>query len=424
MIIREIVAREILDSRGTPTVWARVAADGAVGEASVPSGASVGKFEAVELRDGDNKRFRGKGVLSAVSNVNTVIASRMVGKNFTTQTQIDDFLCRLDGTENKSWLGANAILAVSIAAARACAKSLRMELVEYLCDNNGGKFLLPTPMMNILNGGAHAGNNVDIQEFMVMPVGANSFREALRMCAEIYSALKTRLKAAGLETGVGDEGGFSPSLSADEQAMEYILMAAEDAGLARDIRLALDAAASEWYEGNGRYVQPKSKKEFSSSQLADYWKKLCEDYPIISLEDPMAEDDYEGFSDITKKLRIQIVGDDLFVTNTKRIQQGIEQGMANSILIKPNQIGTVSEAAQAVALGRQAGYASILSHRSGETEDPFIADLSVALCTGQIKSGAPARSERTAKYNRLLLLEEQLGSQAEFLGGKTVKYYG
>jgi len=424
MIIRQIEGREILDSRGFPTVYAKVVGeDGFVGEASVPSGASVGKFEAVELRDGDTTRYGGKGVLGAVQNINTVISGKMTGKNFTAQSQVDDFLCRLDGTGNKSWLGANAVLAVSMACARALAKSLRMELYEYLRTGNG-KYILPTPMMNIINGGAHADNNVDIQEFMVMPVGATSFREAVRMCSETYMALKSRLKQAGLSTSVGDEGGFAPDLKADEQAIEYILEAVQLAGLKRDMVIALDAAASGWYMEDGRYRQPKSGREMLSREVAEYFLKLTQAYPIVSIEDPLAEEDYAGFRLISQLLPIQIVGDDLFVTNVGRIKKGIDDQLANAILIKPNQVGTVSEAKNAVELGRYYGYTSIVSHRSGETEDPFIADLAVSLGVGQIKTGAPARGERTAKYNRLLQIEEELGSQSVYLGGKTIRHYG
>lgn len=424
MIVKDVLAREILDSRGFPTVWAKVTLeDGSTGEASVPSGASVGKYEAVELRDKDAGRFGGKGVLKAVQNVNTLIAAKMQGKNFSAQSQIDDFLCRLDATENKSWLGANAILAVSLASARAYAREERMPLYEYLRDKSG-KYVLPTPMMNILNGGAHANNNVDMQEFMIMPVGAKSLKEALRMGSEVYMALKKQLQKKGLATTVGDEGGFAPNLQEDEQAICLILEAIEAAGLTGSVVLALDAASSEWYLGDGMYRMPKSKKEWSRESLVAYYKKLTQDYPIVSLEDGMAEEDWEGFSLLGQELDIQIVGDDLFVTNVKRIREGIERGGANSILIKLNQIGTVSEAKSAVDLGREAGYTSIISHRSGETEDAFIADFAVALSTGQIKTGAPARSERTAKYNRLLAIEEELGSQATYLGGKAIKNYG
>ena len=424
MIIREVTGREVLDSRGFPTVYARVVSeDGAVGEASVPSGASVGNFEAVELRDGDPRRFGGKGVLNAVQNVNTVIASKMVGKNFTAQAQVDDFLCRLDNTKNKSWLGANAILAVSMAAARVGAKSCRMELYEYLRDERG-KYILPTPMMNILNGGVHAGNTVDIQEFMVMPVGAGSFREAMRMGSEVYMALKANLKKDGLGTAVGDEGGFAPDLKADEQAIEYLLKAAADAGLSRDIAIALDAASSEWAIGDGKYRQPKSGREMNRAQLAEYFAGLAKAYPIISMEDPLAEEDFAGFAILGEMTDIQVVGDDLFVTNVERISKGIEENIANAILIKPNQIGTITEAKNAIELGRRHGYASIVSHRSGDTEDAFIADLAVATGAGQIKTGAPCRGERTAKYNRLLQIEDELGSQSVYLGGKAVKNYG
>ena len=424
MIIKSITGREILDSRACPTVWAQVVLeDGSRGSASVPSGASVGKYEAKELRDGDDKRYGGKGVRKAVRNIDTVIAGKLEGRSFNCQEQIDDALIRLDGTEDKSFLGANAVLAVSMAAARAYAVSQKMELYEYL-HKKSGKYVLPMPMMNILNGGVHAGNNVDIQEFMVMPVGAASFHQALEMCQEVYMALKSGLKRDGLSTGVGDEGGFAPNLAADEQAIEYILKAVEEAGLTRDIRLALDAAASEWYAGDGLYRLPKSGREYRREELAAYFAKLIEAYPIVSLEDGMSEEDFEGFALLGQKTDIQIVGDDLFVTNVRRIRQGIEEGVANSILIKMNQIGTVSEAAEAVELGAQAGYTSIVSHRSGETEDAFIADFAVGLSAGQIKTGAPARGERTAKYNRLLAIEAELGSQCAYLGGKALKQHG
>lgn len=420
MIIREVTGREVLDSRGFPTVYARVVSeDGAVGEASVPSGASVGKFEAVELRDGDPRRFGGKGVLNAVQNVNTVIASKMVGKNFTAQAQVDDFLCRLDNTKNKSWLGANAILAVSMAAARVGAKSCRMELYEYLRDERG-KYILPTPMMNILNGGVHAGNTVDIQEFMVMPVGAGSFREAMRMGSEVYMALKANLKKDGLGTAVGDEGGFAPDLKDSREVLEQILEAVTKAGYepGEDIGIAIDAAASELYDENkdAYYFPGESKmtgKEVlrDASEMIDYYEKLLDEFPIVSIEDGLQEDDWEGWKDMTSRIgnRVQLVGDDLFVTNIKRLSCGIRLGTANAILIKVNQIGTLTESLEAVELAARAGYRSVISHRSGETEDSFIADLAVATGAGQIKTGAPCRSDRNAKYNQLLRIHEQLG---------------
>ena len=422
MEIKNVEGREILDSRGMPTVYARVTLEGgAFGEAAAPSGASTGKFEAVELRDGDQNRLNGKGVQKAVSNVNTILAGKLIGRQFTAQEQLDEFLCRIDNTENKSWLGANAILAVSMAASKAFACEYRMPLYEYLRQGDSGKFVLPTPMMNILNGGAHASNNVDIQEFMIMPVGASSFREAVFMGAEVYMSLKACLKAAGLNIAVGDEGGFAPDLKADEEAIEWILKAIDQAGLNGVVWLALDAAASEWATGEGEYRLPKKGKAMSREALARYFADLARDYGIISIEDPLGEEDYEGFQRLAAMTKIQIVGDDLFVTNPKRIEEGMGLGIANGILIKPNQIGTVSEAVEAVRLGQSGGYSTILSHRSGETEDTYIADMAVGLGCGQIKTGAPARGERTAKYNRLMEIEHELGTQAVYLGGQTVK---
>lgn len=415
MIIKSVNGMEIVDSRGMPTVFAQVTLENGIsGEASVPSGASVGAHEAVELRDGGD-RLSGKGVLRAVDNINTLMANKLCGKNFSAQAQIDDFLRRMDDTENKSWLGANAILAVSMAAARAFAADMRIPLYEYL--HSGGKFIMPLPMMNILNGGVHAANNVDIQEFMAVPVGASTFREAMTMGMEVYMALKARLRAAGLSTAVGDEGGFAPDLRADEEAIEYILAAARDAGLEQDIAIALDVAASEWYAGDGVYRLPKSGRSFSRQEQAGRICALIQAYPIVSVEDPMAEDDFEGFSIIAGMTDIQIVGDDLFVTNEARIRAGIDMGIANSILIKLNQIGTVWEAQNAIAAGQEAGYCSIISHRSGETEDTFIADFAVGSGAGQIKTGAPARGERTAKYNRLLRIEAEVGSQCALWSG-------
>ncbi|MBQ9941645.1 MAG: phosphopyruvate hydratase, partial [Christensenellaceae bacterium] len=379
MIIKEVSAREVLDSRGMPTVCARVVGEeGSIGRASVPSGASVGRFEALELRDGDMGRFGGKGVLGAVANVNGLIGPRLRGLEFATQSQLDAFLRRLDGTENKSCLGANALLAVSMAGARALAKAARMPLYEFLWEDKG-KFILPTPLMNILNGGAHADNNMDIQEFMVVPLGAGSFREAVRMGAETYMALKARLKKKGLSTAVGDEGGFAPDLPSDEAAIELLLCAVADAGLQDDVALALDVAAGEWAEGQGRYRRPKSGEVLSREELCSYFLGLLADYPIVSLEDPLADDDEEGFALLRRQAEVQLVGDDLYVTSTRRIEWGAQKKLANAILIKPNQIGTVSEAREAVLLGRKHGMASIVSHRSGETEDALVADLAVAL---------------------------------------------
>ena len=422
MEIKNVEGREILDSRGMPTVYATVTLQsGAKGGAAVPSGASTGKFEAVELRDGEKSRLSGKGVQRAVNNVNTVLANKLLGKQFTEQNHLDEFLCRIDNTENKSWLGANAILAVSMAAARAFAEESKRPLYEYFRQGDSGKYLMPTPMMNILNGGAHASNNVDIQEFMIMPVGASSFQEAVFMGAEVYMSLKSCLKEAGLDTTVGDEGGFAPNLRADEEAIEFIIKAIGRAGLDRAVRIALDAASSEWTEGEGAYRLPKKGRVMTREELAQYFAKLAKDYSIISIEDPLGEEDYQGFQLLGTMTDIQIVGDDLFVTNPKRIADGMNMGVANSILIKPNQIGTVSEAVEAVRLGQSKGYSTIMSHRSGETEDTFIADLSVGLGCGQIKTGAPARGERTAKYNRLMEIEHELGSQAVYGGEEPVK---
>ena len=417
MKITEVKAREILDSRGTPTVQAVVTlADGSKGKANVPSGASVGKYEALELRDG-GERLGGKGVLKAVANVNQSIADMLRGKEILSQEQLDEMLIALDGTEDKSKLGANAILSVSMATARAMAQSQGKELFEYL-HKEGTPYYLPTPMMNILNGGAHAGNNVDIQEFMILPVGAKTFREATNMCQEVYLALKSQLKKDGLATGVGDEGGFAPNLAAEEEALDYIMKAIAVAGLEKDFALGLDVASSEWWTGSG-YKLPKKGTEYTSEQLADYLVGLTKAYPIVSIEDGMGEEDFEGWAAFTKKLgNIQIVGDDLFVTNPKRIQMGIDKGMANAVLIKLNQIGTVTESERAISLAASAGYNNVVSHRSGETEDSFIADFVVSTCAAQIKTGAPARSERTAKYNRLLEIEDEFGG--EYLGLKAI----
>jgi enolase len=427
--IGEIHAREILDSRGNPTVEADVfLADGSMGSAAVPSGASTGEHEAVELRDGDETRFKGKGVLKAVENVNSEIAEALAGMDASNQRALDDKMIELDGTENKGRLGANAILAVSMAAARASAVSIGVPLYRYLGGVSAN--VLPVPMMNILNGGAHADNNVDFQEFMAMPVGAPSFAEALRWGAEVFHTLKSVLKKRGYNTAVGDEGGFAPSLKSNTEAIEVILEAIQKAGYrpGEDIAIALDPAASELYkEGNGKYLFWKSDKSVKSSEdMVRFWAKWARDYPIVSLEDGLAEDDWQGWQMLTRELgsKIQLVGDDLFVTNTQRLQRGIDEGVANSILIKVNQIGTVSETLDAIALARRNGYTSVISHRSGETEDTFIADLAVATCAGQIKTGSASRTDRIAKYNQLLRIEEELGSGARFLGLKALNYRG
>ena len=425
--IAQIRAREILDSRGNPTVEADVIlADGSVGRAAVPSGASTGEHEAVELRDGDKAYYLGKGVLQAVENVESVLAPELTGMDASNQRLIDATMIALDGTDNKSRIGANAILAVSMACARASALALKLPLYRYLGGANAS--LLPTPMMNIINGGAHADNNVDFQEFMIMPIGAERFSDALRWGAEIFHTLKGVLKKKGYNTAVGDEGGFAPSLKSNVEAIEVILEAIEAAGYkaGEDIALALDPAASEFFnKETGRYVFKKSdKSEKSSEEMARYWESWVRQYPIISIEDGLAEDDWTGWRFMTEILgeQIQLVGDDLFVTNTERLQRGIEEGVANSILIKVNQIGTVSETFEAIELGRRYGYTSILSHRSGETEDTFIADLAVATGAGQIKTGSISRTDRIAKYNQLLRIEEELGQTAEFLGGESINY--
>jgi len=419
--IIEIRGREILDSRGNPTVEAEVITEGGyVGRASVPSGASTGVHEATELRDG-GQRYNGGGVLKAVSNINGEIASAVVGLNVLDQTKIDRTLCSIDGTENKSRLGANAILAVSSACAKAAAASLGISLYQYLGGTNART--LPVPMMNILNGGAHADNNVDIQEFMIMPVGAESFSHGLQMCAEVYHTLKKVLKNDNKSTAVGDEGGFAPSLDSDEDAIKAIMAAIGLAGFKtdEDFVLAIDAASSEWADKDG-YTLPKSGKHYSREELVSYWESLCNDYPIFSIEDGVGEDDWEGWKILTERLgkKVQLVGDDLFVTNTKRLSDGILKGAGNSILVKINQIGTISEAIEAVEMAHKAGYTSVISHRSGETEDTTIADISVALNSGQIKTGAPARGERTAKYNRLIRIEEELGD-VSFYPGKHIR---
>ncbi len=422
-----IRAREVLDSRGNPTVEADVILEsGALGRAIVPSGASTGEHEAVELRDGDKSHYMGKGVLQAVANVETVIAPEIEGMDAANQRLIDQTMIALDGTANKSKLGANAILAVSMAATRAVAQTLEIPLYRYLGGINAS--VLPTPMMNILNGGAHADNNVDFQEFMVMPVGAERFSDALRWGTEVFHTLKGVLKKKGYNTAVGDEGGFAPSLKSNTEAIEVILEAIELAGYkpGEQIAIALDPAASEFYnKATGKYVFKKSdKRELSSEEMADFWDSWSRQYPIVSLEDGLAEDDWNGWRILTDKLgsRIQLVGDDLFVTNVKRVQRGIEEGIANSILIKVNQIGTVTETLDAIELGRRYGYTSIMSHRSGESEDTFIADLAVATGVGQIKTGSASRTDRIAKYNQLLRIEEELGAGAIFLGIESLNY--
>jgi enolase len=425
--IAEIRAREVLDSRGNPTVETDVfLADGATGRAIVPSGASTGEHEAVELRDGDENRYLGKGVLKAVENVNGEIADVLANYDAADQRVLDAKMIELDGTENKGRLGANAILAVSMAAARAAASSFGLPLYRYL--GGAGANVLPTPMMNILNGGAHADNNVDFQEFMVMPVGASSFSEALRWGVEVFHKLKAVLKKRGYNTAVGDEGGFAPSLKSNVEAIEVVLEAIQQAGYkpGDDIAIALDPAASEFYQ-DGKYVFKKSDKSAKSSEdMARFWAKWANDYPIVSLEDGLAEDDWEGWKKLTELVgdKIQLVGDDLFVTNTERLQEGIDKGIANSILIKVNQIGTVSETLDAIDLARRNGYTSVISHRSGESEDTFIADLAVATGAGQIKTGSASRTDRIAKYNQLLRIEEELGASARYLGLRALNYKG
>ena len=420
-IIQNIVGREILDSRGNPTVEVEVILEsGIIGRASVPSGASTGIYEAHELRDGDPGRYLGKGVAKAVENICSEIAPALIGKNVLEQARIDGIMMDLDGTPNKSRLGANAILGVSLACAKAAAASQGISLYRYVGGMNAKT--LPVPMMNILNGGAHASNNVDIQEFMIMPISAGSWKEALRRCAEVFHTLKVILKENKIPvTGVGDEGGYAPMLKRDEDALSLIVAAIERVGYkpGEDFMIAIDAASSEWYEEEqGIYRLPKAGKVLSKNQMVQMWKRLAEKYPIISLEDGMAETDWEGWRMLTKALgnQIQLVGDDLFVTNTQRLKQGIEMGIGNSILIKVNQIGTLTETLDAIAMANRAGYTAIISHRSGETEDTTIADLAVALNAGQIKSGAPSRSDRVAKYNQLLRIEEELGSQAQYPG--------
>ena len=419
--IVDVVGREILDSRGNPTVEVEVyLEDGTMGRAAVPSGASTGIYEACELRDGDKSRYNGKGVEKAVSNVNTEIAEALIGTNVLDQVAIDKMLIELDGTPNKSRLGANAILGASLACAKAAAESLGTSLYNYIGGVNAKQ--LPVPMMNILNGGAHATNNVEIQEFMVMPVGATCFREALRMCAEVFHQLKTTLKENGTPAaGVGDEGGYAPNLKKDEDALKVIVKAIEEAGYkpGEDFKIAIDAASSEWWDEEQKcYIQPKSGKKLTQQQLVNMWKKFADNYPIISLEDGMAETDWEGWAMLTKAIgdRVQLVGDDLFVTNVERLATGIEKKVGNAILIKVNQIGTLTETLDAIQMANRAGYTAIVSHRSGETEDATIADIAVALNAGQIKTGAPSRTDRVAKYNQLLRIEEELGDIAQYPG--------
>lgn len=418
--IEKVLGRQIIDSRGNPTVEAEVRlSDGTVGRGAAPSGASTGEFEALELRDGDKSRYGGKGVTKAVENINTVIHDALTGMDASDIYAVDAAMIAADGTKDKSNLGANAILAVSIACARAAATALDLPLYRFLGGVNANR--LPVPMMNILNGGAHAANTVDVQEFMIMPAGLPSFSEGLRACTEVFHALQALLKSRGLATAVGDEGGFAPDLSSDEEAIQVILEAIEKAGYTpgKDFVLAMDAAASEWKSGTkGEYKLPKCGKTYTSAELVAHWKDLTEKYPIYSLEDGLDEEDWEGWQLLTKELggKVQLVGDDLFVTNTERLAKGIALGCGNSILIKLNQIGSVSETLEAIKMAHKAGYTAISSHRSGETEDTTIADLAVALNTCQIKTGAPSRSERVAKYNRLLRIEEQLGAAAVYPG--------
>lgn len=417
-LIQSVHGREILDSRGNPTVEAVVnLQNGASGTAAVPSGASTGRFEALELRDADPARFCGKGVLRAVENINTEICAALTGIDASHTGEVDATLLRLDGTPDKSRLGANAILAVSLACAHAAANALGLPLYRFLGGVSAD--VLPVPMMNILNGGAHAANNIDVQEFMIMPVGAADFHEGLRWCAEVFHKLASLLKAEGLSTAVGDEGGYAPNLESDEEAIQYLLRAIEAAGYrpGEDFVLAMDAASSEWKDGNG-YFLPKKRVRFTTDELIAHWQGLCAKYPIRSIEDALDEEDWDGWKKLTKVLgaQVQLVGDDFFVTNTQRLQKGIDEKCANSILIKLNQIGTLTETMDAIKLAKRAGYTAIVSHRSGETEDTTIADLAVALNAGQIKTGAPSRTERVAKYNRLLRIEEALGAEAKYPG--------
>ncbi len=414
--IIDVYGREVIDSRGNPTVEAVVYTDSVQESAIVPSGASTGVFEAVELRDGDKKRYMGKGVKKAVENINTVIADALIGMNVLDQREIDKKLLELDGTANKSRLGANAILGVSLAAAKAGAASVGLPLYRYIGGVNC--HVMPIPMMNILNGGVHAGNNIDIQEFMIMPVGAKSFKMALRMCCEVYHTLKGIIKDSGLSTAIGDEGGFAPNLPTNEKALELIVEAVGKAGYntKSDFKIAMDAASSEWLMPDGTYKMPKCGEIRTKEEMVDYFEMLCDKYPIISIEDAVAEDDWDAWDILTKRLgdRIQLVGDDLFVTNTERLKKGIEKNAANSILVKVNQIGTLTEALDAIELAGKHGYTAVLSHRSGETEDTTIADIAVAVNCGQIKAGAPCRTDRAAKYNRLLRIEEEMCSYATY----------
>ncbi|NMB37967.1 MAG: phosphopyruvate hydratase [Firmicutes bacterium] len=421
MIIEDVWGREVLDSRGNPTVEVEVIlADGSVGRAIVPSGASTGQFEAVELRDGDDKRYLGKGVEKAVENVNEVIAPELIGMDATKQIEIDQLLVELDGTPNKGNLGANAVLGVSLAVARAAAEYVGLPLYQYIGGTNAQE--LPVPMMNILNGGAHADNNVDIQEFMIMPVGAKSFKEALRVGAEVFHNLKKVLVGKGLNTAVGDEGGFAPDLNSNEEAVQVIVEAITKAGYepGKDVCIALDVAATELFQ-NGKYELTGEGKSLDTSEMIAFYENLVNKYPIISIEDPLSEDEWDGWAELTKALgqKVQIVGDDLFVTNTKRLAKGIELGVSNSILIKVNQIGTLTETLNAIEMAKRAGYTAVVSHRSGESEDTTIADLAVAVNAGQIKTGAPSRTDRVAKYNQLLRIEEELDQAAEYRGINT-----
>ena len=428
--VRDVWARQILDSRGNPTIEVEVVAgDGYIGRAAIPSGASTGSFEAVELRDGDKSKYLGKSVEKAVNNVNTELRDLVVGMNVLNQVEIDNAMIKLDGTPNKGRLGANAILGVSLACAKAAAQATGLTLYNYVGGCNATT--LPVPMMNILNGGKHADNSVNVQEFMIMPVGAKTFAEALRWCAEVFHNLKSVLKSKGYSTSVGDEGGFAPNLKSDEEALANIVEAIEKAGYkpGKDFCIAIDAAATEMYdeakklgkEHEGNYYFWKTGEEFTCAQMVEYWEKMAEKYPIISLEDGLAEEDWEGWKLLTEKLggKIQLVGDDLYVTNTDRLQKGIDLNITNSILIKLNQIGTLTETLNAIQMANRAGFTAVVSHRSGETEDTTIADLSVALNAGQIKTGAPSRTDRVAKYNQLLRIEEELGASAKYLGKDT-----
>lgn len=420
--IKKIYAREVLDSRGNPTVEVEVYSDcGALGRAIVPSGASTGIYEAVELRDGDKKRYLGLGVQKAVNNVNELIAPKLIGKEVTAQREIDAIMIALDGSKNKGNLGANAILGVSLAVAKCAANSLNMPLYRYIGGVNG--HVLPTPMMNIINGGAHADNNVDFQEFMIMPVSAPTFKDAIRMGAEVFHALKAVLKAKGLNTAVGDEGGFAPNLASNEEAIKTIIEAIEKAGYkpGKDIKLAMDVASSEFYQ-DGKYVLPgEGNRSFTAIELVDFYKQLCDKYPIVSIEDGLDQDDWQGWEYLTKTLgdKVQLVGDDFFVTNTERLKQGIEKGLANSILIKVNQIGTLTETLEAIEMAQKANYTAVISHRSGESEDTTIADIAVATNAGQIKTGSASRTDRIAKYNQLLRIEDELKNEGKYLGNES-----